>query len=194
MSWGSCPPAGVLLRGRSPRWLRATIPSFRPQPRGTPPPLFTRHDSVLCYFQASPLSCRLAAIPRRNRFVNLRTDSSLPVTPHPASRRRSYLQLRSCGQLRQGLSPCKWHAITGVHETARAVEGSGQRVRFMGGPPRGSVCWRMRQPASFSSRSPIMISPQANASPLRQRIIDDALVQIASSAEMLLINMDTLSI
>ena len=39
-----------------------------------------------------------------------------------------------------------------------------------------------------------MISPQANASPLRQRMIDEALVQIASSAEMLLINMDTLSI
>ena len=59
------------------------------------------------YFQASPLSCRLAAILRRNRFVILRTDSSHPVTPHPASRRRSYLQLRSCGPLRQGLAPCK---------------------------------------------------------------------------------------
>ena len=120
---GTLTPASVHLADRSPRLLRATIPSFRPQPRGTPPHRFIRHDSVLCYFQASPLSCRLAAIPRRNRFVNLRTDSSLPVTPHPASRRRSYLQLRSCGQLRQGLSPCKWHAITGVHETAGAVVG-----------------------------------------------------------------------
>src|ERR1700732_990700 len=51
--------------------------------------------------------------------------------------------------------------------------GSGQRVRFLGGPPRGSVCWRMRQSASFSNRSPIMTSLQANASPLRQRMIDD---------------------
>ena len=124
---GTLTPVNVHITDRSPRLSRTIFLSFRPQPRGTPPHRFIRHDSVLCYFQASPLSCRLAAIPRRNRFVNLRTDSSLPVTPHPASRRRSYLQLRSCGQLRQGLSPCKWHAITGVHETADAVAG-GQRA------------------------------------------------------------------
>jgi len=45
---------------RSPRrqvspLLRATVLSFRPQPRGTPPHRFIRHDSVLCCFQASPL-------------------------------------------------------------------------------------------------------------------------------------------
>src|SRR5205807_10587258 len=38
---------------------------------------------------------RLATALRRIRFVILRTAGSPPVAPHPASRRRSYLQLRS---------------------------------------------------------------------------------------------------
>jgi hypothetical protein len=115
---GTLTPARVHLTDRSPRLLRATFPSFRPQSRCTPQHRFIRHDSVLRCFQASPRGRGLAAIRRRNRFVILRTDSSLPATPHPASRRRSYLQLRSCGQLRQGLPPCKWHALTGVRPPA----------------------------------------------------------------------------
>jgi hypothetical protein len=115
---GTLTPASVHLADRSPRLLRATFPSFRPQSRCTPQHRFIRHDSVLRCFQASPRGRGLAAVRRRNRFVILRTDSSLPVTPHPASRRRSYLQLRSCGQLRQGLPPCKWHALTGVRPPA----------------------------------------------------------------------------
>ena len=43
--------------------------------------------------------------PRRIEFVFLRTASSLPVAPHPASRRRSYLQLRGSGFPRRGLAP-----------------------------------------------------------------------------------------
>ncbi len=115
---GTLTPANVHFAGRSPRLPRATFPSFRPQPRGTPHHRFVRHRSVMRYFQASPRGRGLAAIRRRIRFVILRTDSSLPVTLHPASRRRSYLPLRSCGQLRQGLSPCKWHALTGVRPPA----------------------------------------------------------------------------
>src|SRR5438128_359410 len=38
---------------------------------------------------------RLATALRRIRFVILRTAGSPPVAPHPALRRRSYLQLRS---------------------------------------------------------------------------------------------------
>ena len=38
---------------------------------------------------------RLATASRRNRFVSLRTAGSPPVALHPASRRRSYLRLRS---------------------------------------------------------------------------------------------------
>ncbi len=41
--------------------------------------------------------CRLAITPRRIEFVILRTASSPPVAPHPASQRRSYLRLRGSG-------------------------------------------------------------------------------------------------
>jgi hypothetical protein len=44
---------------------------------------------------------RLVAAPRRNGFVILRTDSSLPVAPHPASRR---MQLPSATE--------SWHTPT----------------------------------------------------------------------------------
>jgi hypothetical protein len=47
-------------------------------------------------FQASPSSSRLATATRRIRFVLLQTGSSLPVAPHPGSRRRSYLRLHGC--------------------------------------------------------------------------------------------------
>jgi len=43
---------------------------------------------------ASPLASRLATVTSRIEFVILRTSRSPPVAPHPASRRRSYLQLQ----------------------------------------------------------------------------------------------------
>jgi len=52
---GTLTPANVHTAGRSPRLLRATFPSFRPQPRCTPQHRFIRHYSVLRWFQASPL-------------------------------------------------------------------------------------------------------------------------------------------
>lgn len=64
------------------------------------------HASVTREFRTSPCMSRLVAVPRRIEFVILRTDCSPPVALHPASRRRSYLRLRSCGLLRHGLSPC----------------------------------------------------------------------------------------
>ena len=64
------------------------------------------HASVTSEFRASLMNSRLAAASRRIEFVILRTNSSPPVAFHPASRRRSYLRLRSCGILRHGLSPC----------------------------------------------------------------------------------------
>ena len=57
-------------------------------------------------FQASPPSSRLATGLRRIGFVLLRTGGSPPAAPHPASRRRSCLRLRSYDALRQGLAPC----------------------------------------------------------------------------------------
>jgi hypothetical protein len=50
-----------------------------------------------------------AGSPRRSAessSLALRTNRSPPVALHPASRRRSYRQLRSARTLRQGLSPC----------------------------------------------------------------------------------------
>ncbi len=67
---------------------------------------FDRHSSVINDFQASPFRRGLARTFRRIEFVILQTDSSPPVAPHPVSRRRSYLRLRSCGILRHGLAPC----------------------------------------------------------------------------------------
>src|SRR6266850_1023736 len=43
----------------------------------------------------------------------------------------------------------------------------------MRGQWRRCLCWRMRQSASFSSRSPIMTSSDPGVSPLRKRMIDD---------------------
>ena len=45
-------------------------------------------------FQTSPHPSRLVIASHRNRFVILRTNNSLPITPHPASRQRSYFQLQ----------------------------------------------------------------------------------------------------
>jgi len=53
------------------------------------------HASVTSDFRTSPWNRKLVAAPRRIEFVCLRTDLSPPVAPHPASRRRSYLWLRS---------------------------------------------------------------------------------------------------
>ena len=92
---------------RSPRLPRLIFPSFHPQPRDAARgSLYTPMTSVHGEFQASPPPSGLATTPRRNGFVILRTDSSPPVALHPASRRRSYLRLRSFGILRHGLSPC----------------------------------------------------------------------------------------
>src|SRR5690606_24879940 len=70
--------------------------------------------SVADAFQASPSPRRLAATSRRIEFVILRTASSSPVAPHPASQRRSYLQLRGHGLPRHGLAPCCVHAFRGA--------------------------------------------------------------------------------
>ena len=81
--------------GRSLRLLRFAVTAFRPQPRTLPTGRFVSRLSADGCFQASPRMSRLATALRRIRFVILRTAGSPPVAPHPASRRRSYLRLRS---------------------------------------------------------------------------------------------------
>ena len=73
-----------------------TFPSFRRQPPDAPQHRFNTLPFSMLGFpisrvRASPLASWLAATPGRIAFVILRTDSSRSVTPHPASRRRSYL-------------------------------------------------------------------------------------------------------
>jgi len=53
------------------------------------------HASVSSEFRTSPCMRRLVAALRRIEFVILRTDHLPPVALHLASRRRSYLRLRS---------------------------------------------------------------------------------------------------
>ena len=79
----------------------AVRPDTAFSPKGT-----LRHYSVSGCFRASPWNRRLAAALRRIEFVILRADSSPPLAPHLASRRRSYLRLPGCGILRHGLAPC----------------------------------------------------------------------------------------
>src|SRR6202022_593933 len=90
---------------RSLRLLRLAFPTFRPHPRWLSHGRFVRRLSAEGLFQASPRTSRLATALRRIRFVILRTASSPPDALHPASRRRSLLRLRSCDQLRNGLTP-----------------------------------------------------------------------------------------
>ena len=59
------------------------------------PVIAYHHASVTRGFRTSPCMSRLVAVPRRIEFVILRTDCSPPVALHLASRRRSYLRLRS---------------------------------------------------------------------------------------------------
>ena len=63
-----------------------------------------------------------------NRVRTLRTDRSPPVALHPASRRRSYLQLPSLGILGHGLSPCRLSAITGARAPASSRLAAGFTV------------------------------------------------------------------
>src|SRR5579864_607897 len=88
-------PVGLTLAGRSLRLLRLAVPTFRPQPRDPPVGRFVSRFSAGGCFQASPQMSRLATESRRNRFVSLRTAGSSPIAPHPTSRWRSYVRLRS---------------------------------------------------------------------------------------------------
>src|SRR6202035_4888901 len=86
---------------KSVRSLRLSCLAFRssrPQPRHAPERRFVSHLSAFgrpLRCQTSPSTSRLVATPRRIGFVILRADLSLPAAPHPASRRRSCLQLHA---------------------------------------------------------------------------------------------------
>ena len=73
------------LDNRSPHLLQLTFLAFRSQPLGRLSYRFNRQNNVTNDFQASSLTCRLAALPCRIGFVILRTALSLPVALHPIS-------------------------------------------------------------------------------------------------------------
>jgi len=126
-------PGSLTRAARPPRLSRTHFPSFRLQPRRWPGYRFLRQYSVSDAFQASPSPSRLAATYRRIEFVILRTEGSLPVALHPASRRRSYLQLRGLGLPRHGLSPCCVHAFTGALGAGLARERAAGAAEFGAG-------------------------------------------------------------
>ena len=107
-------PATVTTATGLPASPTHTSATFRLQPRGRPGHRFSSQISVTSHFQTSPSPSQLVAVPRRIEFVNLRTASSLPVALHPASLRRSYLQLRGLGLPRHGLPPCCVSALAGA--------------------------------------------------------------------------------
>jgi hypothetical protein len=111
--------------GRSLRLLRFAVAAFRPQPRKLPTGRFISRLSADGCFQASPRMSRLATALRRIRFVILRTAGSPPVAPHPASRRRSYLRLRS-----QRLAPARTYTTLSKrpHGRTRSRESGNPRI------------------------------------------------------------------
>ena len=86
-------PASVHRRDRSPRFLRSTFPSFRPQPRDALNHRFRRHFSVVNQFQASPSPSRLAAnippnrvrCPTDRQFASGCSPPRLTATPLPSA-------------------------------------------------------------------------------------------------------------
>ena len=85
---------------------------------------------VRCVSGFASLPAGSPPYPRRIEFVILRTASSPPAALHPASRRRSCLQLRGHGLPRHGLSPCYVCAFTsalGASPSARAEPNAGTR-------------------------------------------------------------------
>jgi hypothetical protein len=112
--------AGFELRPGLPVFCHRTVRSFRLQPPTVVPSRLwgffasglPDHAAVAVLFRTRAsfgLRQSLAGSPRRSAessSLALRTNRSPPVALHPASRRRSYLRLRSARTLRQGLAPC----------------------------------------------------------------------------------------
>src|ERR1700724_3624382 len=137
------PVAAVLTPNvRSLRLLRLAFPTFRPHPRWLSHGRFVRRLSAEGLFQASPRTSRLATALRRIRFVILRTASSPPDALHPASRRRSLLRLRSCDQLRNGLTPFCQSVLTDALVPAKAGTPSVSATALIAAPqPRVLARW-----------------------------------------------------
>src|SRR3990172_3538699 len=105
---------------------------------------------------------RLIAAPRRIEFVHLRTNSSLPVAPHLASRRRSYLRLRSCGiPPTRSFTVLMWRPHGRTHSRARGNPGLLRRIsldtRFRGYDGTRAGLFVLIPKGVFSKGTPVKI-------------------------------------
>ena len=113
-SRGSSPPryhegsdsCSAHLRRRSPRLPRHTFLSFRLQPRGLPGHRFPprQRDQRVSGFALGVAGS--PQLPAESSSFAYGPTVRLRLLSTPPRGRRSYLQLRSCGILRHGLSPC----------------------------------------------------------------------------------------
>jgi hypothetical protein len=96
-------------------------------------------------FRLRPLLAGSPPLPRRIRFVFLRTASSPPVAPHPASQRRSYLQLRGLWltSVRTSTVLCeRLHGRTRSRLAGEACVGEATAgIRLQAGSYGGAVPW-----------------------------------------------------
>ena len=151
---------------RSPRLTALPAYLATPSHRSVPKHVMAPEHRYYHQFARVQSSCRLrlnpagsSRSPRRIGFVILRTNSSLPVALHPASQRRSYLQLQGPGLPSHGLPPCSCGAITGARSTLTLRPGYA-----VPRPPHPVA--RVQRSAT---RAPVMAPHQHGGSPCRGR-------------------------
>ncbi len=107
---------------------------------------------------------------RRIEFVILRTASSPPVALHPASQRRSYLQLQGLGLPWHGLSPCWCRAFTGALISGHDRKSGPTRHLRPRPEIHGAVDPRIREDDSHRRPLPVTSPVAVMTRPLRIRV------------------------
>jgi hypothetical protein len=110
----ACPGEGRGLPASCNRPSEPSVSNHRPAPMAAlaPNPSAPSASLACATVWASPLGRRLARRYGRIEFLIVRMARSLPVAPHPASRRRSYIQLQAgVGIPGEDLHlPDQWHS------------------------------------------------------------------------------------
>ncbi len=106
--------------------------------------------ATLAWSMSSRLHLLLAGSPltsRRIGFVVLRTDSSPPVAPHPASRRRSYLRLQSLWH-----TPTRTYTVLMKRPYGRTRSGLGRDFRCWNGRAIAAKAAPTQKPTAVGTR------------------------------------------